>query len=92
MTEDSDEWSWGSPDDEEQSLFQKHIAEAAEILDRPQRLGRPPDDLADVLTKISLGAPGTVILRSLLRHSPASEDRAAWQSAASAAFGFPHII
>jgi hypothetical protein len=88
MTEDSDEWSWGSPDDEEQSLFQKHVAEAAEILDRPQRLGRPPDDLTEVLTKISLGAPGTVILRSLLRHSPASEDRAAWQSAASAAFGF----
>lgn len=88
MMEESDEWSWGSPDDEEQSLFQKHIAEASELLDRPNRLGRPPDDLADVLAKIAIGAPGTVILRALLRHAAPSEERAAWQSAASAALGF----
>jgi hypothetical protein len=88
MAEDSDEWSWGSAEDEDQSIFQRHIAEAARILDQPQRLGRPPDDLTDALTKISLGAPGTVVLRSLLRHSPSSDDRAAWQSAAPAALGF----
>jgi hypothetical protein len=58
------------------------------MLDRPQRLGRPPDDLVDVLTRLSLGAPGTVILRALLRHSPSSQDRVLWQSAASAALGF----
>src|SRR5690606_15506712 len=68
MTEDSDKWSWGSPDDEEQTLFQKHIAEALALLDRPKRLGRPPDDLVDVLAKIAIGAPGTAILRALLRH------------------------
>jgi Helicase conserved C-terminal domain len=88
MTEESDEWSWGSADDDEQSLFQKHIAEASGILDRPKRLGRPPEDLVDVLTRISIGAPGTVVLRSLLRHSASSEDRAAWQCAASTALGF----
>jgi hypothetical protein len=88
MTEDSDEWSWGFAEDEDQSIFQKHIAEVARILDQPQRLGRLPDDLTDALTKISIGAPGTVVLRSLLRHCPSSADRAAWQSAASAALGF----
>ena len=88
MMEESDEWSWGSPDDEEQSLFQKHIAEASELLDRPNWLGRPPDDLADVLAKIAIGAPGTVILRALVRHAAPSEERAAWQFAASAALGF----
>jgi hypothetical protein len=88
MTEESDEWSWGSPEDEEQSLFQKHIAEASELLGRPSQLGRPPDDLADVLAKIAIGAPGTAIVRALLRHASEGEERAAWQSAASAALGF----
>lgn len=88
MIEDSDEWSWGSPDDEERSLFQKHIAEAFELLGQPDRLGRPPDDLTAVLTKIAIGSPGSVILRALLRHAAPAEERAAWQSAASAALGF----
>jgi hypothetical protein len=88
MTEDSEDWSWGATESDEQSLFQKHVAEAADMLDRPQRLGRPPDDLIDVLTRISLGAPGTVILRALLRHSPSAQERASWQTAASAALGF----
>ena len=88
MMEEDEEWSWGAPDDEEQSLFQKHIAEASELLDRPNRLGRPPDDLADVLAKVAIGAPGTVILRTLLRHTAPTEERAAWQSGASAALGF----
>ncbi|AMN39048.1 helicase-related protein [Rhodoplanes sp. Z2-YC6860] len=88
MLEESDEWSWASPDDEEQSLFQKHIAEASELVARPNRLGRPPEDLANVLAKIAIGAPGTVILRALLRHADSAEERAAWQSAASAALGF----
>ena len=42
MMEEDDEWSWGSPEDEERSLFQKHITEASELLDGPSRLGRPP--------------------------------------------------
>jgi hypothetical protein len=88
MTEDGDKWSWGSLDDEEQSLFQKHIAEASELLNRPHRLGRPPDDLGDLLTKIAIGAPGTVLVRTLVRHAAPAEERAAWQSAASAALGF----
>jgi hypothetical protein len=88
MMEVSDEWAWASADDDEQSLFQKHIAEASELLDRPNRLGRPPDDLVDVLAKIAIGAPGTAILRAFLRHGSQREERAAWQSAASAALGF----
>jgi len=88
MTEDSEDWSWGATESDEQSLFQKHVAEGADMLDRPQKLGRPPDDLIDVLTRMSLGAPGTVILRALLRHSPSEQERASWQSAASAALGF----
>ena len=88
MMEESDEWAWASADDDEQSLFQKHIAEASELLDRPSRLGRPPDDLVDVLAKIAIGAPGTAILRAFLRHGSQREERAAWQSAASAALGF----
>ena len=42
MMEESDEWAWASADDDEQSLFQKHIAEASELLDRPNSsAGRP---------------------------------------------------
>jgi len=88
MTENSDDWSWGVDESDEQTLFKKHVAEAVDMLDRPQRLGRPPDDLVEVLTRMSLGAPGTVILRALLRHAPSSQDRVSWQSAASAALGF----
>jgi hypothetical protein len=88
MMEKSDEWSWASPDDEEQTIFQKHIAEASDLLDRPNRLGRPPDDLVDVLAKVAIGAPGTAILRALLRHGSEADERSAWQSAASAALGF----
>jgi hypothetical protein len=84
----SDAPAWASADDDEQSLFQKHIAEASELLDRPNRLGRPPDDLVDVLAKIAIGAPGTAILRAFLRHGSRREERAAWQSAATAALGF----
>jgi hypothetical protein len=42
----------------------------------------------DVLAKIAIGAPGTAILRAFLRHGSQREERAAWQSAASAALGF----
>jgi hypothetical protein len=42
----------------------------------------------EVLTRISIGGPGVVVLRSLLRHSAPSDERAAWQAAASAALGF----
>jgi hypothetical protein len=88
MTEEGDEWSWGSTEDEEQSLFQKHVDEASDLLDRPGDLGRPPDDLTEVLVKIALGAPGTAIVRSFLRHTSVGERRAAWESAASSALGF----
>jgi hypothetical protein len=88
MLEDNDEWTWASEEDEEHSLFRKHIQEAADVLELKKLLGRPPADLYKVLAKISIGAPGTVILRTLLRHSSPDSERSVWQSAASASIGF----
>jgi hypothetical protein len=48
--------------------FRDHIHAAREAaFDYPPQLGRMPDDLADVLARMALTAPGVVALRALVR-------------------------
>lgn len=53
--------------DDDHSGWSDHVAHAREFLAGRKHLGRPPQDLADVLTLMALGGPGVVMLRALWR-------------------------
>jgi hypothetical protein len=55
------------PDEDKESRFSEHIHELISTYQDPTNLGRPPDDLADVLTDIAIAGPAVVALRSLMR-------------------------
>ena len=59
----------GSDDETgDDKLWALHVERARAVaLGRGERLGRRPDDLADVLAELALGAPGVTLLRSMLR-------------------------
>ena len=46
--------------------FSKHVELLFSCLQEGEKLGSPPRDLIPVITKIALGSPAVVILRSLL--------------------------
>jgi hypothetical protein len=48
--------------------FTDHVEKFKEQFGAPGDLGRPPDDLAEVLTKVALASPAVIALRALLRH------------------------
>jgi len=87
-----------SEGDEDHSGWSEHVAHAREFLAGRKHLGRPPDDLADVLTLLALGGPGVVILRALWRMSAVVapqqrekervEHQAVRDAAGQAAWGF----
>ncbi|MCA1542438.1 DEAD/DEAH box helicase [Bradyrhizobium sp. NBAIM32] len=87
-----DQWLWGQHEGEEKSLFEKHVRAAVDVMDGSRKLGSAPADLLDVLTRICLGAPATVILRALMRHIPVHAVRSAWRAAASNALGFRSLF
>jgi hypothetical protein len=61
---------WAGTDgtgDDERVGWSEHVEQARAILADRKRLGRPPEDLADVLTLLALGAPGVAMLRALWR-------------------------
>ncbi len=74
------------------SRFSEHVEELCERLHARQKLGRPPADLLEVLTKIALASPAVVALRSLLRscrpENPLRASRSLLASAARVAMGF----
>ena len=54
----------------ESSGWEEHVAYAKSLVEGDLVLGRPPEDLLQVLTMIALGGPGVVALRSLGRFGP----------------------
>lgn len=65
------EWAGDAgPEDDPESdtAWGDHLAQAQEFIrGRRQALGRPPDDLIDILALQALGGPGVLALRSLVR-------------------------
>lgn len=53
--------------------FEKVIARFAEHAQDPGPMGLPPTDLAEVLARVALGAPGVCALRALHRQVPNAE-------------------
>ena len=50
-----------------ESLWDQHVAKAAELADGGVRLGRPPDDLAHVVALLGTAGPAVAAARSLAR-------------------------
>lgn len=74
-----------------ESRFGDHVERLIARFHANEKLGRPPDDLVDVLTKVALASPATVTLRSLLRmcgSESARIDAAVPAAAARIAMGF----
>ncbi len=84
------EISLAARDAEENTGFQRHVRFLAEFASGHAELGKPPDDLANVLAKMALGAPGICALRALHRVSGgiAYDDPALLSGAVAAAEGF----
>jgi hypothetical protein len=73
-------------EDDTDSHFAEHVNLFRERFEGKSKLGKPPDDLVDVLTKIALASPAVVALRSLLRfYPPAEPERPIGRSLAAAA-------
>jgi len=57
-------------DGDETSGFAQVVARFVDAAGVPTALGRPPDDLAEVLARVALGAPAVCALRALRRQRP----------------------
>ncbi len=85
---------WSGGDGEGQSdgsRWADHVALALRTVEDPSGLGPAPDDLAEVVAQMALGAPGTLMLRALARQRAEWESRADHDlrdAAAGAAWGF----
>ncbi len=80
-------------DEVEVTAWADHVAQAHAV--SRMQLGRPPDDLADVLTSIALGGPGNVALRAISRvfGGPKSlSDASSRDAAAHVAWGFRSLF
>ena len=62
-------WSGAEEDEDEGSRWVDHVGYAKELVDGSLRLGRPPSNLAEVLTAIAVAGPATSALRALTRIS-----------------------
>ncbi len=81
-------WNGAKKDDDEGSKWEQHVWKAKNLVDAAAHgsldLGRPPEDLAEVLATRSIAGPATSALRALTRASgpdpptaPAARDAAA---------------
>ena len=61
------EAQWAGEDSSGDDAWLEHVARARQLLDGELALGRPPDDLAEVLTLFALGGPAICALRALDR-------------------------
>lgn len=81
---------WSGGDERALGRWIDHVEEARKVVDSPQ-LGRPPDDLVQVLAKMGLGGPGVCALRALSRVADGPrvlEDIQVRNGAAQIAWGF----
>jgi hypothetical protein len=58
---------WASGDSASDEAWREHLERARQLVDGELELGRPPDDLAEVLTLFALGGPANCALRALDR-------------------------
>jgi hypothetical protein len=73
FVEGHDEHGWYQDDEEGEegnTLFDRHLDRARELLEKKEALGPPPPDLAEVVTLAALGSPAIAILRALGRQWP----------------------
>jgi hypothetical protein len=64
-------WQGAEQDDlDEHGSLREHLAQARDVVADPSQLGRAPDDLAAVTTRLALAGPGTAALRALHRVAP----------------------
>lgn len=77
ITENSD-FDWGemvtTESNKEESPYYRHISLFRETFKGDIKLGKPPEDLVQVLAKISIGSPAVIILRSLRRLMKSKEE------------------
>ena len=69
--------AWSGTDGRERSdgsLWAEHLDEARKVVADPSSLGRPPDDLVQVLARLAVGGPATCALRAFARVSQGSTD------------------
>lgn len=80
--------------DENEVGFRDHVDELAAVMAGNVTLGRPPEDLVDVLVDHALGNPAICALRALRRIAPdaALADPALRLGAASIAWGFRSLF
>lgn len=60
-------WDGGEAGSDADSAFAAHVELARDAAHQAEALGRPPDDLLDVLARIAVASPANVALRSLAR-------------------------
>ena len=90
----------GDVDDAEHSVWGDLVANVQDGLADPSRLGRPPDDLVDMLAVLALGSPANATLRALSRITGLPTEgqglereafTAAWDSARSSSLPLPKV-
>jgi hypothetical protein len=87
----------GTEGGSDESGWNTHVATAAALLDpeSPTGLGRMPDDLATVLSRLALAGPGVTALRALsrvIRGGDGVDDAAARDGAARIAWGLRSLF
>ena len=99
LDSDDDKIAWRSMvrtlGDDDTSLFDLHVREFRRHVDAPSDLGRPPDDLPEVLAQIAVASPAVCALRSLIRLWPEArlaDAVAARSGAARAAMSFRSVF
>ena len=65
--QDDLEDQWAGEDSSGDDAWYEHVDRARQLLNGELTLGRPPDDLAEVLTLLALGGPAICALRALDR-------------------------
>jgi hypothetical protein len=85
-------WAWTEGHAGGSEGFAQHIAEARSVFAGGLALGRPPDDLVEVLADLALAAPAVVAMRGLRNVLPDVNGGAAMLAAARVAWGFRHLF
>lgn len=72
--------------------FHSHVSEAQRVFREGIALGRPPEDLYDVLADLGMGGPGNAALRALAGVLPEADPGATHLAAARIAWGMRQLF
>ncbi|HEX3045290.1 MAG TPA: helicase-related protein [Bacillota bacterium] len=100
LMDDSDFASWGDMikgkgEKVKESDFAKHTDYFKQYFRQPLKLGKPPEDLIQVLAKVAMASPAVTSLRSLLRlriEDPKKSSNVILSAAARIALGFRSLF